>query len=191
MFTGIITATGTITKRTESTLSFKVPESYPLFLGASIAVNGTCLTVVRQEKDIIHTDILAETWKRTSLGNLHEGNLVNLELPAAINGRLDGHIVQGHVDGVGHIQAIAEGPLGHTVEIIPPPDLLKYMVIKGSISVDGIALTITNLTEDSFSFEAIPHTWQITNLNDKSVGDTVNLEVDVITKYVERLMMFR
>lgn len=188
MFTGIIIGTGRVTQKTENSLVFTIPPGVSLEIGDSIAVNGVCLTAVKLLGAEVHTNILAETWRRSNLGNLSEGSLVNLERPAKIGGTLDGHIVQGHVDGVGHITSITEGPLGHIVEITPPAELLKYMVEKGSVTVDGMSLTITRLTEHTFTFEAIPHTWAITNLHTRAPKDAVNIEVDVIAKYVERLM---
>ena len=188
MFTGIIETTGKIVERTQGALVFEVPAAFLLKIGDSIAVNGTCLTAVKIEGNKITANILEETWKRTNLGGLTAGDLVNLERPAQIGGRLDGHIVQGHVDGVGSIRTIKEGPLGHEVVIEVPKALTKYMVEKGSVAVDGISLTIIERGDDSFSFEAIPHTWTVTRLHTLKPGSPVNIEVDVVAKYVEQLI---
>lgn len=188
MFTGIIENTGKILERSESQLVFEVPASFELVLGASIAVNGTCLTAAKLDGQKITADILGETWKRTNLGELEAGDLVNLERPARINATLDGHIVQGHVDGVGKLVGVTDGQFGHKVEIEVPERLTKYMVEKGSVAVDGISLTIIDIEKDRFTFEAIPHTWEITNLHSKKNGDGINIEVDVLAKYVEKLV---
>jgi len=188
MFTGIIENTGEILEKSENQLVFEVPKSFDLILGASIAVNGTCLTVAKLKGQIITADILEETWKRTNLGELKAGDLVNLERPARINATLDGHIVQGHVDGVGKLVGITDGKFGHKVEIEVPENLTKYMVEKGSVAVDGISLTIIDIKKDHFTFESIPHTWEITNLHSKKNGDGFNIEVDVLAKYVEKLV---
>lgn len=188
MFTGIITGTGKIVEKTENTLIFDVPKNTELIIGASIAVNGTCLTAVSIENQRISTNILEDTWNRTNLGTLSPGDLVNIEKPAKIGSTLDGHIVQGHVDGIGTISKITEGPLGHVIEVTVPETLTKYMVEKGSVTVDGISLTITTISDTAFTFETIPHTWEITNLHSKDIGDKLNIEVDVLAKYVEKLL---
>jgi riboflavin synthase len=208
MFTGIIESTGKIVERTTDALVFEVPANFALKIGDSIAVNGTCLTIVEVGSGklevgtrVVKSNILEETWKRTNLGDLVAGDLVNLERPAQIGGRLDGHIVQGHVDGVGTIRSItatrvpplprgAPGgiELGHKIIVDVPPTLTKYMVEKGSVAVDGISLTIIARDDHSFSFESIPHTWEVTRLHTLKLGSNVNIEVDVVAKYVEQLM---
>lgn len=188
MFTGIIEGTGKIIERTESSLLFSYPDSISLKIGDSLAVNGTCLTAIALQDGTMKADILEETWKRTNLGDLTPGDLVNLERPAKIGGSLDGHMVQGHVDGVGEFWSVEESQFGHKVFIRVPETLTKYMVEKGSIAVDGISLTLIDVRPDAFSFEAIPHTWEVTNLHARKTGDKMNIEVDVLAKYVEKLI---
>jgi riboflavin synthase len=154
-------------------------------------VNGCCLTVVIAENDALAFDLSAETLARTSLGRLRPGDPVNLERPVTLAARLGGHIVQGHVDGVGEIVDISSEPPevgGARVRIAVPSDLLPYVVEKGSITVDGVSLTVAALHADGITVALIPHTLAVTTLGTAITGDPVNLEVDVIAKYVERLM---
>ena len=160
-------------------------------IGASIAVNGCCLTVVELHDDWWAADAVAETLDRTSLGGLSAGAPVNLERPMAVDGRFGGHVVQGHVDGVGVLSDRATLPDGSTrMTFTPPRALLRYVVEKGSITVDGISLTVASLDDAAGTFDVavIPHTLSVTTLGPKHPGDPVNLEVDVLAKYVERLL---
>ena len=158
-------------------------------IGASIAVNGCCLTVVELHDDWWAADAVTETLDRTSLGGLTAGAPVNLERPMAVDGRFGGHVVQGHVDGVGVLSDRATLPDGSTrMTFTPPRALLRYVVEKGSITVDGISLTVSALGSDWFEVSLIPTTLALTTLGRAPVGSVVNLEVDVIAKYVERLM---
>jgi riboflavin synthase len=157
--------------------------------GDSIAVNGVCLTVVEHEGDEFTADVMAETLDRSSLGALTVGSRVNLERPMAVGERLGGHIVQGHVDGVGEIaerQPLADGST--RVSIAADDTVLRYVVEKGSITVDGVSLTVAAVGDKTFEFAMIPHTATVTTLGIKGPGDPVNLEVDLVAKYVERLM---
>ncbi|MBO0721019.1 MAG: riboflavin synthase, partial [Blastocatellia bacterium] len=155
--------------------------------GDSIAVNGVCLTVVERGADWFAADVSAETLRRSSLKQLRGGARINLERPLLPSSRLGGHLVQGHVDGTGRfIEARPEGD-GWLLRIWFPPELSRYLVEKGSITVDGISLTIAQLGEDWFEIAIIPHTWNVTNLNALERGAEVNLEVDIIAKYVERM----
>ncbi|MFE7752780.1 riboflavin synthase [Streptomyces sp. NPDC057428] len=156
--------------------------------GDSIAVNGVCLTVVETGDDEFTADVMAETLKRSSLGALGTGSRVNLERPMALGGRLGGHIVQGHVDGTGHI--IERTPSEHweLIKISLPGNLTRYVVEKGSITVDGVSLTVVDAGADHFTISLIPTTLALTTLGLKQPGDPVNLEVDVLAKYVERLL---
>jgi len=162
--------------------------------GASIAVNGVCLTVVGQIPAEAGTDIdfdvMAETLKRSVIGSLASGHRVNLERAAKLDRRLDGHIVQGHVDGTGVVLARTPGDGWETVRFGLPLDLARYVAEKGSIAVDGVSLTVTAVGDDWFEVGLIPETLRATVLGDKSVGDPVNLEVDVLAKYTERLLQF-
>ncbi|MFG3286919.1 riboflavin synthase [Streptomyces sp. NPDC048111] len=156
--------------------------------GDSIAVNGVCLTVVEFGDGEFTADVMDETLKRSSLGALQVGSRVNLERPMAVGGRLGGHIVQGHVDGTGTVLARTPSENWEIVKIALPGDLSKYVVEKGSITVDGVSLTVVEAAADYFTISLIPTTLALTTLGIKQPGDPVNLEVDVIAKYVERLL---
>ena len=156
--------------------------------GASIAVNGVCLTVVEHGAQTFSVDVMAETLKRSSLGALRAGSKVNLERAMAASTRFGGHIVQGHVDGTAQILARLPGDNWEVVQFTLPPELSRFVVEKGSITVDGVSLTVSAITDDTFSVSLIPTTLDLTTLGHKAVGDPVNLEVDVIAKYVEKLV---
>ncbi|GAB2586672.1 riboflavin synthase [Streptomyces capparidis] len=156
--------------------------------GDSIAVNGVCLTVVETGGGEFTADVMAETLARSSLGALRPGSRVNLERPMELGGRLGGHLVQGHVDGTGEIVERVPGERWEIVKISLPAHLSRYVVEKGSITVDGISLTVVDAAADHFTVSLIPTTLQLTTLGVKQPGDPVNLEVDVIAKYVERLL---
>ncbi|MEU9243707.1 riboflavin synthase [Streptomyces sp. NPDC048385] len=156
--------------------------------GDSIAVNGVCLTVVEHEGHEFTADVMAETLKRSSLGALDVGSRVNLERPTAVGSRLGGHIVQGHVDGTGQVLARTPSENWEIVKVSLPADLARYVVEKGSITVDGISLTVVEAGPDYFTVSLIPTTLGLTTLGHKQPGDPVNLEVDVVAKYVERLL---
>jgi riboflavin synthase len=156
--------------------------------GDSIAVNGVCLTVVDQEGEEFTADVMAETLKRSSLGALAVGSPVNLERPTAVGARLGGHIVQGHVDGTGTVLQRTPSEHWDVVKIALPAHLARYVVDKGSITVDGISLTVVEAGPDFFTVSLIPTTLELTTLGRKQPGEPVNLEVDVIAKYVERLL---
>ena len=156
--------------------------------GASIAVNGVCLTVVAVADGVFSADVMLETLRRSSLGALTPGDPVNLERSMALGSRLGGHLVQGHVDGTGTILERTPGPHWEVVRISLPPDLARYVVDKGSISVDGVSLTVTAVDGDSFGVSLIPTTLAVTTLGTKGVGEAVNLEVDIVGKYVEKIL---
>lgn len=184
MFTGIVEEQGRVVHVDTEVLRIEADLVLgDASLGASIAVNGCCLTLVRSGPGWWEAEVSPETLQRTCLGRLVVGELVNLERPVRLEDRLGGHLVQGHVDGVGTI--IAPGPDLH-VEI--PDDLLRYVVEKGSITVDGISLTVVKPTRTGFSAAIIPHTLSVTSLGHKGAGAAVNIEVDIIAKYVERLL---
>ncbi len=193
MFTGIIEETGAIKKITSATDSARVEVAARTVLegarlGDSIAVNGVCLTVTAKTSGSFCADVSAETLRRTSLKQIRVGSRVNLERPLLPTSRLGGHIVQGHVDGMGELlEARTEGD-GWIVRIGFPAELGRYIVEKGSITVDGISLTVAALSTHWFEIAVIPHTWQVTNLSTLKRGEAVNLEVDIIAKYVERMM---
>ena len=159
--------------------------------GDSIAVNGVCLTALDITKDSFAADVSSETLRRSTLGRLKPGTPVNLERAVTPTTRLGGHIVQGHVDGRGKFLGVDSHGESWTLRIGYPDELGRFLVFKGSVSVEGISLTIANLTNDYFEIAIIPKTWEMTNLSSLSPGDDVNLEVDVIAKYVERLLSSR
>ncbi|MDQ7094939.1 riboflavin synthase [Desulfosporosinus sp. PR] len=157
-------------------------------LGDSIAVNGVCLTVVQQNGNEFTVDVMAETLAKTNLGDLKNGNQVNLERALQLKTRLGGHLVSGHVDGVGRIRRITPWGIAQVLEISAPSPLLSFVLPKGSIAIDGISLTVIDVEEDYFTVSLIPHTFEETTLGLKKVGSSVNLETDLIGKYVARFM---
>lgn len=196
MFTGIIEETGkveAVAKGSNSAVitiaAVKVLEDTKI--GDSIAVNGVCLTVTSISGRKFSADVMAETLRRSSLGSLKHGSMVNLERAMAANGRFGGHIVSGHIDGVGVISSFEKEDNAVWVEIETPAKILRYIVEKGSITIDGISLTVAKLTDSSFAVSVIPHTGEETTLLNRNPGDIVNLENDIVGKYVERLMNFK
>jgi riboflavin synthase len=186
MFTGIVEELGTTVEVTDTRLVVRGPlVTSDATYGASIAVNGCCLTVTDLDGDTFGADVMVETFKRTSLGALKPGDPVNLERPVRADGRLGGHVVQGHVDGTG---AISGRDADGVVRIAIPDELTRYVVPKGSIAVDGVSLTVVDAGENEFSVSLIPATLALTTLGHKGSGDPVNIEVDVLAKYVERLL---
>ena len=182
MFTGIIEEMGTVRRLDRTPISCQLTIAATLVLqgtqiGDSIAVNGVCLTVTDLQKDAFTADVMPETLRRSSLGILRSGSSVNLERAMVANGRFGGHIVSGHIDGTGTIASK-----------VPEGNAQRYIVEKGSIAIDGISLTVASVTKSSFSVSLIPHTGTCTTLLSKRPGDPVNLETDVIGKYVEKLM---
>jgi riboflavin synthase len=194
MFTGIVEELGEIVRRTETGAdSALIAVRGPLVTsdagpGDSIAVNGVCLTVVDVDGGVFTADVMGETLRRSALGDLRPGDPVNLERAATVGSRLGGHLVQGHVDGVGQIVGSEPAEQWLMVRFALPPRLARYVVEKGSITVDGVSLTVTEVDGEGFSVGLIPTTRKLTTLGHKGVGDRVNLEVDVIAKYVERLL---
>ncbi|MFE7230957.1 riboflavin synthase [Streptomyces sp. NPDC057596] len=193
MFTGIVEELGEVTAVEDLGDAARFRLRGPVVTegarhGDSIAVNGVCLTVVEHEGDEFTADVMAETLKRSSLGVLTTGSRVNLERPTAVGARLGGHIVQGHVDGTGTILDRTPSEHWEIVKISLPPDLARYVVEKGSITVDGISLTVVEAGDEHFTVSLIPTTLALTTLGLKQPGDPVNLEVDVVAKYVERLL---
>ncbi|MGK5529218.1 riboflavin synthase [Streptomyces sp. URMC 129] len=193
MFTGIIEELGEVTAVEQTGDSARLRLRGPLVTegaahGDSIAVNGVCLTVVDTGGGEFTADVMAETLSRSSLGALVPGSRVNLERPMALGGRLGGHLVQGHVDGTGTILDRAPGDQWEIVTVSLPAGLARYVVEKGSITVDGVSLTVVDAADDRFTVSLIPTTLALTTLGLKQPGDPVNLEVDVLAKYVERLL---
>ncbi|MBQ0984123.1 riboflavin synthase [Streptomyces sp. F63] len=193
MFTGIVEELGEVAAVEDLGDSSRFRLRGPLVTadakhGDSIAVNGVCLTVVDTAGGEFTADVMAETLKRSSLGALVPGSRVNLERPMALGGRLGGHLVQGHVDGTGIITGREPGEHWEIVTVSLPPGLARYVVEKGSITVDGVSLTVVDAADDHFTVSLIPTTLGLTTLGIKKAGDPVNLEVDVLAKYVERLL---
>ena len=193
MFTGIVEATGRLNALTKNDvggfqLEIETPFSEELIQGASLAVNGCCLTVTQIAQSRLRFDVLGETLRRTNLSDLQPGDLVNLERPMAANGRFDGHLVQGHIDATASILAAEAKGSDHRIEIELPSSFRQYVVFKGSVAVNGISLTVAELHAESFVLWIIPHTWQATNLHRLTTGARVNLEFDLIAKYVERML---
>ncbi|WEH32457.1 riboflavin synthase [Streptomyces sp. AM 4-1-1] len=193
MFTGIVEELGQVTAVEELGDASRFRLRGPVVTegakhGDSIAVNGVCLTVVDVAEHEFTADVMAETLNRSSLGALAPGSPVNLERPMAVGGRLGGHIVQGHVDGTGHILERKVSEHWEIVRVSLPANLTRYVVEKGSITVDGVSLTVVDAGPDHFTVSLIPTTLALTTLGAKGPGDPVNLEVDVIAKYVERLL---
>jgi riboflavin synthase len=193
MFTGIVEQIGSVEHVADNEIGRRIVLSAPgvgeLPLGASISVNGVCLTAVETDDDTVAVDVIPETLQRTNLGTLLNASQVNLERPMPADGRFDGHIVQGHIDGVGTVAAVERGDEGGVVMTVDMPESLqRYLVEKGSITIDGVSLTVASVTEVGFSVALIPHTLEVTTLGLRNPGDTVNLEVDVLAKYVERLL---
>jgi riboflavin synthase len=200
MFTGIVEETGTVEriKPAEKSIELTVRVGVcgrGLKMGASLAINGCCLTVVklaaRGKFKLAQFDLLKETWNRTNLQFARPGSLVNLERPLRTDGNLGGHFVTGHIDGVGRITRWERLGQDHVLDIAAPPDVMRYVVFKGSMAVDGISLTVAGAQKKRFRIWIIPHTDEGTALRERKVGDAVNLEADLIGKYVEKFVAAR
>ncbi len=193
MFTGIIEEVGTIKHLAAGGVSGQLAVKAKKVLegtriGDSIAVNGVCLTVVSLQPDGFTADVMAETVRRSGLGKCRSGDRVNLERAMAADGRFGGHIVSGHIDGVGVVRSLVREENAVWVTVAAPAEILRFIVEKGSIAIDGISLTVAYVDESVFKVSVIPHTGEETTLLTRSPGDTVNLENDIIGKYVEKLM---
>jgi riboflavin synthase len=193
MFTGLVSDLGTVTALDATDdgvrLAVRTALASELALGDSVAVNGVCLTATELDGSQFRADVMHETLRRSSLAIVEEGSRVNLELPLRAHDRLGGHVVQGHVDGTGRVSAIEEDGFARLVTVAPDDDsLLRYVVAKGSIAVDGVSLTVASITSADFTVSLIPETLERTNLGVARPGTPVNLEVDVLAKYVEKLV---
>jgi riboflavin synthase len=200
MFTGIVEEAGSVAaiKPTAKSIQLLIRAraiGRGLKLGASVAVNGCCLTVVKltpSGKDhLIQFDMLQESWRLTNMQFARVGSLVNLERPLRAEGELGGHFVTGHVDGLGKIIKWERVGRDHMLDIAAPPEVMRYMIHKGSVALDGISLTVATVKIRSFRIWIIPHTYEITALRDRKVGDAVNLEADLLGKYVEKFLQGR
>lgn len=196
MFTGLVEEKGKLNQK------IKIGDGYQfviealriledLGIGSSISVNGCCLTVVKKDKNTFSVDTIEETLKKTNLGSLEIGDKVNLERPLKADARLGGHFVLGHVDTKGKVLEIKELSNSHFITIAYPEDFKKYLIHVGSVSIDGVSMTVAQLEGNTFSVGVIPFTWQETIFSNKKTGDTVNLEFDVLGKYVERIMSIK
>ena len=194
MFTGIVEEIGTVKKIARGQKAYLEIQADKIFsdihIGDSIAVNGVCLTVTGFSGKVFTADVMNETFSRSSLGSLKTGSHVNLERAMSANGRFGGHIVSGHIDGTGKITNIKKDGNAVWYKISADENIIKYTVEKGSIAIDGISLTVARVEKDNFSVSIIPHTSEETILSEKKAGDTVNLENDIIGKYVERFLNF-
>jgi riboflavin synthase len=193
MFTGLVETTGTVLSVEPDGDGARIEVATALAAeldeGDSVAVNGVCLTAVKTDGEGFRADVMAETLRRSSLGPLAQGDQVNLELPLRAGAPLGGHLVQGHVDGTGTIEEVSEEGSARVVRIACDPDLLRYVVEKGSIAVDGVSLTVASVDERGFTVSLIPETLDRTTLGVAAPGRVVNLEVDVLAKYVEKLVV--
>ena len=192
MFTGLVQELGTVLEvvRHDAGAEIRLEAALAgeLAGGDSVAVNGVCLTAIRPDRKSFSADLSSETLARSSLGELAAGDPVNLELPLRPSDRLGGHIVQGHVDGVGRVRSITQDGVGREIRFDAPANLLRYVVEKGSIAVDGVSLTAVSVDDESFTVSLIPETLERTTLGQAIKGRPVNLEVDVIAKHVEKLV---
>jgi riboflavin synthase len=200
MFTGIVEETGTVERIKPAAKSIELTVRASrcgrgLAVGASLAINGCCLTVVKVEASgrgkLARFDLLKETWRRTNLQFAKPGSLVNLERPLRSDGNLGGHFVTGHIDGVGRITRWERQGQDHVLDLAAPAEVMRYIVFKGSVAVDGISLTVAGVQKRGFRIWIIPHTYEITALRERKVGDAVNLEADLLGKYVEKFLAGR
>lgn len=191
MFTGIIETTGKIYEQSDGRLKIMAPEIIPdLKKGSSVAVDGVCLTVTDRSDETFTADFMPETAHKTLIAHYQKGDRVNLELPMKAGERFEGHMVTGHVEGIGKITDIKKKGNAFVLTITLPEDLIKYVVKKGSITVNGISLTVVSVSDGRFTVSIIPHTWEITNLSLLKTGDAVNLETDIFAKHLEKLSTF-
>lgn len=197
MFTGIVEEAGVVerTKPTAKSIELTVRTGkcgHGLKIGDSLAINGCCLTIVKLARrgkfKLAQFDLLQETWRRTNLQFAKPGSLVNLERPLRAQGELGGHFVTGHIDGIGKIIRWERVGKDHVLDIAAPPEVMRYVISKGSIAVDGISLTVASVNKKSFRIWIIPHTYEITALRERKVGDAVDLEADLLGKYVEKFV---
>ena len=189
MFTGLVHEVGKVVSFEDGRL--RVESTIAASVGDSVAIDGVCLTVVDGDRSTLAFDAVPETLARTTLGALGPGEPVNLEPALRAGEALGGHYVQGHVDGVGRVRSVDDEGEGRRVWFDAPPGLLRYCVEKGSIAVDGVSLTVAGLDDDGFAVALVPHTLEVTTLGKAASGDAVNLEADVLAKYVERLAGLR
>ncbi|MEW6407297.1 MAG: riboflavin synthase [Patescibacteria group bacterium] len=192
MFTGIVLETGRIIKiqKTKGLARFKIASKIAskVKIGSSVSCNGVCLTVVKNNKNYFEVEAVPETLKRTNLGDLKKDEIVNLEPSLRLGAEFSGHFVLGHIDGVGRVVNLLKEGNSVLCEIEASKEILKYVAFKGAVACDGVSLTVAKLNNDCFTVALIPHTLKVTNLSKKKVGDKINLEVDIMARYLERLI---
>jgi riboflavin synthase len=191
MFTGLVEAVGQVValEQLPDGGARLTLEAFPMSVGESLAVNGACLTVQHAEGNRLQFDLVAETLRRTNLGTLQPGDRVNLERPLTPESRIGGHFLQGHIDTTARLVEIRREGNAHVLRLqLEEPFYMRYIVPKGSIAVDGISLTVVDTGEDWFTVWIVPHTWQVTNLSTRKLGDRLNIETDILARYVERLL---
>jgi len=189
MFTGIVETTAPILRKTNDLLVLGLPSSFDdIAIGCSIAVSGVCLSVIAFDDASMSFNVVGETWARTNLGQKKEGDAVNLERALAANGRFEGHIMQGHIEGTAHAVEWRKDGQWTVLALRLSPDLLPYIVFKGSIAIDGVSLTVAGLEGDICTIALIPHTLEVTTLGSLKPGDAVNIETDILARYVESLL---
>jgi riboflavin synthase len=193
MFTGIVEETRRVKKIAPSRDSIRLTIAAGVTtkgarIGDSLAVNGCCLTIVKILRNALEFDLLRETWERTNFKELQSGSAVNLERSLAVGDRLHGHFVTGHIDGVGIVRTFEKRGADWLLEIEPPRDVMRYLVFKGAIAVDGISLTVAQVSARTFRIWIIPHTYEVTALRERKVGSLVNIEADMLAKYTEKLI---
>jgi riboflavin synthase len=198
MFTGIIEETGTVEKiaRGKKAIALTIragTTARGLKTGGSLAVNGCCLTATKaaSKTKLVQFDLLEETWRRTNFHSLKAGSLVNLERPMRAGGEFGGHFVTGHIDGTGKIARWEKSGADHVLDIAAPENVMRYVIEKGSIAIDGISLTVASVSKKTFRVWIIPHTFEVTNLRERKAGDAVNLEADMLGKYAEKFSRAR
>ena len=194
MFTGIITHIGSVrhvSQNGDRVIEILCPfDTEDLNIGASVSCSGACMTVIEKGPNWFRFSVSNESLSKTNLGTWIEGTNVNLERALRIGDEIGGHIVSGHVDGVGHLEDIRPAGTSTQMNFDAPPSLCRFIANKGSITVDGISLTVNTVTDSSFAINVIPHTWSSTTLNEKKLGDPVNLEIDILARYIARLQEF-
>lgn len=191
MFTGIITDLAEVKHWDGATLeiAFHTKPSFEDYdVGSSIALDGVCLTVIAMDGLNVTFEVMPETVEKTRLQSIQQGDYINVEFPMAANGRFEGHVVQGHVDGLGELVEVTPDGNSHVIKISVPESLMRYVVPKGSVTVNGISLTVVETFENAFTLAIIPHTWEVTNIGKMKVGDKVNVEVDIMAKYLEKMV---
>ncbi|MEN3000346.1 MAG: riboflavin synthase [Armatimonadota bacterium] len=194
MFTGLIEAMGQVValERLPEGGARLTLRAFPMAVGESLAINGVCLTVQQSEGDLLRFELVEETLRRTNLGDLKPGDRVNLERPLTPQSRLGGHFVQGHIDTTARLVAIQREGNAHVLRLqLEEPSYIRYIAPKGSIAVDGISLTVVEVGDDWFTVWIIPHTWEVTNLSTRQLGDRLNIEVDILARYIEQLLRQR